>query len=189
MQAKALIKNPYLWGALIGILSLHLFRELSYFRRHAPAPLSEFSSWSMENLAGGHTASKGFLGSIVIANMLAHGDPSNPKMMNAQVEIAKRFQGKENVRFVTFLLGNQVQAKGISEAFSWPSGLPEHVFLITDANAFKQVILDQMKMKAQYTKTLPQLMFIDRRGDLRALSDVTPLDLASLVSAINFLLE
>ena len=68
-QKKSLLRNPFFWGAIVGMAILPVLRMLAMARRDAPAPLVEVETWQMRDSQNRLVSQESLNGKIVIFNL------------------------------------------------------------------------------------------------------------------------
>src|SRR5580698_10282065 len=99
---KKIIKNPFLWAFIIGIILLHVFREFSILRKSAPPPLVIVPDWSLINQDGKRVSKSDFLGKIIVADFFFTSCPTIcPKLTQSMKEVYERFKHNPNLVFLS----------------------------------------------------------------------------------------
>ncbi len=203
-----LMRNPYFWALILGIVSLHLVREFSYMRRSAPPPLVIVGPWSLTNQNNEPFGTKELKGKVVIASFFFTRCPTIcPKLMQDMIEVQKRFEKlKKKVHFVSIsvdpehdtppVLVDYIQKKEFNDD-NW-------TFLTGTQAQIYHVVVEQMKLhmgdleavKKQDTSEVlynvshvAEFALFDQNSDLRAKFPTDPTSLASLERAAKFLVE
>ena len=213
-QNKSLLKNPFFWGAIIGMAILPVLRMLAMARRDAPAPLVEVETWQLRDSQNRLVSQESLNGKIVIFNL--YYDDCSVECQNSFEmlgEVKKRFDSQlDNVEILSLPVldiasddgANGFSLDSIQKRFSW-------TFLGGSNLELKQILLEKMKLQSvlkdmgtllakegtelQQTLILKRmadsgkLYLLDQNGDLRLAVDTQMSSLAGLVRAGLFLLE
>jgi cytochrome oxidase Cu insertion factor (SCO1/SenC/PrrC family) len=213
-ESKSLFKNPFLWGAIGGMIILPVLRMLAMARRDAPAPLVQVGPWQLNDADQTLVSQETLNGKIVVFNLYYKdcGDEciNSFKMLN---EVKERFKGQPGqVEILSLPVANVVQKETskntlpvlFHEAYSW-------TFLEGSTLALQQLILEKMKLQDMWQekgfafdkedadndvllllKRMAdggKLFLLDQNGDLRLAVDTQLSSLAGLVRAGLFLIE
>src|SRR5271170_5986563 len=102
MNVKSIIKNPFLWAFILGIFALHVFRELSVFRKSAPPPLVIVPDWILINQNGQAVTKKDLAGKVVVASFFFTSCPTIcPELTKAMKEVYERFLHRPEMVFLS----------------------------------------------------------------------------------------
>lgn len=203
-----ILKNPFLWGGVIGVCSLHIVREMADMRRGAPPPLVHVGEWSLIDHHGQPFGSNELAGKVVIADLFFTSCPTIcPELTKSMSEVAKRFSSLESqVHFVSISIDPEIDTPQILRKYMKKNGanLPNWSFVTGNREKLYSIVLDQMKLHAGEKKEHPQhsnghkiydiehvaqLLLFDQNGDLRGLFPTQPHGLAALERAAKLLLE
>ena len=213
-EKKSLFRNPYLWGAIAGIIILPVLRMAAMARRDAPPPLVHIEKWQLSDSEGEVISSQSLEGKLVIAH-LHFKDCGLPCESNVQefVEVMSRFKKERtDVVFISFAVGEQfdpkttrpVQAFAQKEGFLWRQlhgTLSEQRKTLIDAFQLETVLVGELpsiqpngqQIGAQHRlhrmAKAGKIFLLDQNGDLRIHVDGESAHLAGLVRAALFLLE
>lgn len=203
MNAKKLLKSPYLWAFFIGIASLHIIKQAALARRSAPEPLIIVPDWSLTSQDNSPFGKKDLQGKVVFANYFFTSCPSIcPKLTQAMKDVYERFKDKQDlVEFISITVDPETDTPEVLNAFMEKNQLAHknwHCLTGTKKEIY-DVVVDKMHVHlgekepiAEGTYDIPhlgQLALFDQNGDLRGLFKTDSVELSALVRAANFLLE
>lgn len=204
MRFKQIIKNPFLWAFVIGIISLHVFREMALIRKSAPPPLAIVPDWSLTDQDGRPLSKKDLLGKLVVADFFFTSCPSIcPKLTQAMKEIYLRFKHRPDVQFSSITVDPQIDTPAVLKRYLQNNGIGYdnwHALTGTKSEIY-DVVVNKMKVhvgeredidnkQGMYDIShLAQLALFDQNGNLRGLFKTDSVELAALVRAMNFFLE
>lgn len=205
MQFKKLLKSPYLWAFIIGIISLHLVKEAALLRRSAPEPMMIVPDWSLVNEDGNPLSKKDLQGKVVIANYFFTSCPSIcPKLTQSMKDVYERFTGKKDqVHFMSITVDPETDTPAVLKQFKVTNNIDHKNwhFLTGTKKEVYDVVVEKMRVHVGEKQVLPQtngtydiphlgqLALFDQNGDLRGLFKTDSVELSALVRAANFLLE
>lgn len=205
MRFKNLLKNPYLWGFLIGIASLHVIKHFALMRRSAPEPLVMVPDWQLVDQNGLAFGKKNLIGKLTVANFFFTSCPSIcPMLTNAMKEVYERFKDrKDAVDFVSISVDPETDTPDVLKNFMRENRIdhPNWHCLTGQKQDIYQVVVEKMRVHvgekepllgAPHVYDIPHLAHLalfDQNGDLRGLFKTETVELAALVRAANFLLE
>ena len=203
------IKNPYFIAVLVGLISLHLYREISIYRLKAPEPMVKVDEWFLVNEKGQKFGSKQLKGKVYIANYFFTRCPTIcPGLIKNLDYVASFYQNKKDkINFVSFtvdpswdtsLVLSEYKNKYTKFNKSWS-------FLTGSTNQVKNVIINKMKMhigtkvfldeksnndEALYEIShMGKLALFDQNGDLRGLFSTDKDGLKNILQAADLLIK
>jgi len=205
MNWKKIITNPFVLAFVMGIVCLHLVREISLKRKRAPAPMVVVNDWRLVDQNGQSFGKTNLLGKLVVADFFFTSCPTIcPKLTHAMKEVYQRFlKQAHNIEFVSIsvdpehdrpeVLRKYMADNGL-EVANWHclTGSKQEIYDVVVGNMRVHVGEKEAPKAAHGVYDIPhlaQLALFDQNGDLRALFNTDNSGLASLVSAANFLLE
>lgn len=205
MKLKAWLKNPFLWAFFIGIVSLHLVKEMALRRRHAPPAMVNVEAWHLTD-QNGHTLSKADLsGKVVIADFFFTSCPSIcPKLTDAMKELYARFKDKsDKVSFLSISVDPSTDTPAVLKTFMEKNNIVYDNWhcLTGTKEAIYKVVVENMRIHVGEKEAIAEgngaydiphlahLALFDQKGDLRGLFKTESMELAAMVRAANFLLE
>ena len=102
------MRNPYLWGAVAGILILPVIRMAAMARRSAPPPILGATDWSFTSVKNGSNVSNDSLrGLIVLAHLQSNRCGVACQKNSAGFAVMKRFHGEaQQTVFLTLWVGD-----------------------------------------------------------------------------------
>lgn len=205
MTIKKMLKSPYLWGFIIGILSLHIIKEMALKRRHAPDPIAIVPDWHLIDQHGQVRGQKDMLGKVVIADFFFTSCPSIcPKLTEAMKEIYERFHNKTSrIEFISITVDPENDTSEVLKAFMAKNGFdyPNWYCLTGSKQEIYNVVVEKMRVhmgEREYIPNAPgvydiphmgHIALFDQKGALRGLFKTEAVEMAALVRAANFLLE
>ncbi len=205
MNFQRVIKSPFLWAFLIGIVSLHIIKECALMNRHAPEPMVLVPDWSLIDQNGKSFGKKDLLGKVVIADFFFTSCPTIcPQLTGAMKEVYERFKDKtDQVEFVSISVDPETDTPAVLKDFMSKNGIAHsnwHSLTGTKMDIY-DVVVQKMHVHMGEKEDLPQaagvydiphlaqLALFDQNGDLRGLFRTDSVELSALVRAANFLLE
>jgi protein SCO1/2 len=202
------LKNPYFWALLLGIVSLHFVREMSYMSRRAPPPLVYVGEWSLINQLNEPFGSQDLKGKVWIASFFFTRCPTIcPKLTQDMIELKKRFKKMNGeVKFLTFSVDPEFDTPPVLQAHLLKNKIIDDnwTFLTGTQAQMMNVVMDQMKLHMGELEEVkqpntPEVLFnvahlaefalFDQNGDLRGKFPTDPTGLAALERAAKFLVE
>lgn len=203
MKLKKILVHPFFWMFIIGIASIHLVKEMMLARRHAPEPMVVVEDWMLVDQNGDRLSKKDLSGKIVIADFFFTSCPTIcPKLTQAMKEIYKRFEDKtDKVHFVSITVDPKTDTPSLLKNFMLENNIdvPNWHCLTGSPEELHDVVVNKMRVhlgEKNHDETgrydiphLAHLALFDQNGDLRGLFKTEDREMASLVSAANFLLE
>lgn len=200
-----IFRNPFLLGGIIGILSLHLVRELGDARRSAPPPLLKIGDWQLTDHNGDNFGSLQLNGKVVIANLFFTRCPSIcPKLIHAMKEVSKRFDGfDKSVNFVSISIDPEYDKPKILRKYMLKNNISNKnwSFLTGDKQKVYSVVIEKMKLHAGDKKNekinnkkydidhFGKIILLDQNGNLRGIFSTDNHILAALERAAKLLVE
>jgi protein SCO1 len=204
MTFKTIIKNPFLWAFVIGIISLHIFRELSIIRKSAPPPLMIVPDWSLTDQNGQKLSKQDLKGSVVVAAFFFTSCPTIcPKLTAAMKEVYERFKHNPKTYFLSITVDPEVDSPEVLKQYLQKNGINYDNWSAlsgTKAEVY-DVVMNKMKVHVGEREAihgtegmydiphLAQLALFDQNGDLRGLFKADSVELSALVRAMQFFLE
>lgn len=205
MTFKRIIKNPFLWAFVVGIISLHILRELSIVRKSAPPPLVIVPEWSLTDQHGQKLSQADLLGKVSVAAFFFTSCPTIcPAITAAMKEVYERFRHNPHVVFLSITVDPEVDnpqvlkdylAKNAIDYDNW------HALTGSKTEVY-DVVVNKMKIHAGDKQPLhggadgaydiphlAQLALFDQQGNLRGLFKTDSVELSALVRAMQFFLE
>lgn len=200
---KKLLKNPFLWAFIIGILSLHFIRQFALMRQSAPEPMVIVPDWQLIDQQGQAFGKKDLLGKPFVADFFFTSCPSIcPKLTAAMKEVYLRFNKKsDQVNFVSVTVDPTTDTSAVLQKYMKDNDIdyPNWHSLTGTKQAIYDVVVEKMRIhmgeKQPIDKTsdlydiphLGELALFDQAGNLRGLFKTDSTGLAALVRAVNFL--
>lgn len=202
MTFKTILKNPFVWAFVIGIISLHIIRELSFMRKSAPPPLAEVPAWELVDQNSQPFGKKDLLGKVYVVDFFFTSCPTIcPKLTQAMKEVYDRFRHQTGIEFVSITVDPDNDTPAVLKDY-----LEKHDIAYDNWHALtgsKQAIFDVVvnKMKVHVGERqeladgmydishMAQLALFDQNGDLRGLFKTDSVELAALVRAARFFLD
>ncbi len=205
MKVKKYLKSPFLWAFLIGIVSLHLVKEMAMSRRTAPEPMVQVPDWQLIDQNGQAFGQKELKGKVVIASFFFTSCPSIcPKLTEAMKEVYQRVNSKSSrVDFISISVDPEIDTPEVLTDYmkkyeidyaNWHSltGSKKDIYT-TVVEKMKIHIGDKEPIEASSNNYdiphLAKLALFDQQGALRGLFSTETIELAALVRAAKFLLE
>lgn len=207
---RGVLKNPFVWGFLIGMVSLYVLREASDRRRGAPPPLVEVGAWKMQDHTGKAFGSDELKGKVYVASFFFTRCPTIcPQLTQSIIEVSKRFKGFEDkVHFVGVsvdpandtpdVLSAYMKKYGIDGSnWSYLTGTPKNVYDVV-VGQMKLHVGDKEPFKGEGANAKPdsyeinhvgELVLFDQNGDLRGKFGTDSVNLAALERAAKLLVE
>jgi protein SCO1 len=205
MTLNRIIKNPFLWAFLVGIITLHIIKECALMRRAAPEPMVMVPSWTLTDQNGQPFGKTDLLGKVVIADFFFTSCPSIcPKLTGAMKEIYERFKDKQDqVHFVSITVDPETDTPDVLKNFMTKNGIDfSNWHSLTGSHAdIYDVVVQKMRVhmgEKEFVQTaegvydiphLAQLAVFDQNGDLRGLFRTDSMEMSALVRAVKFILE
>jgi protein SCO1 len=205
MKFKKFLKNPFLWAFLVGVISLHVIKDLALRRRFAPPAMVTVPDWNLLDQNGNRFGKKDLVGKIVIMDFFFTSCPSIcPKLTQAMKDVYERFKNKEkDVHFIGISVDPKKDTPAVLKNFMKENGVQHenwHCLTGTKKEIY-EVVVEKMRVHLGEKQAidgvddlydiphLAHLALFDKNGDLRGLFNTENIELASLVRAANFLLE
>ena len=201
-KRKSLLKNPFLWGAVAGMVILPVLRMLAMARRDAPPPIVEVSNWSLFDFKGQVFSSEDLKGKLVFFNLYVENcSASCAASFDALGKVSARFNEKESqfkVLSITAPLENDDAFNQRGQAIPNWVGLRGSLKEVEEL-ATKHFDLDSVLRKQAFSRKstlsfreiaeMGLIYMLDQNGDLRIAISDEPTSLAGFVRAGLFLLE
>ena len=150
MNARAVLRNPYVWGFLIGIVILTLIRPLL---RHVPAPppvLSQLPGFSLVGLDGQPFGSAELRGQVYVANFFFTSCRSIcPAIMKGVSRLQDGFAQRhiEGIRLVSISVDPEHDTPEVLGEYAKSMGVDPHrwTLLTGDPAEVRRLVVDGFK--------------------------------------------
>lgn len=197
-------KSPFVWAFVIGALALAAIRPLQQAVRSAPPPIASPGAWTLVGHDGAPFGTKDLAGKVVIADFFFTRCPSIcPELTRKMIEVQKRFDGEEGVRFVSFSVDPENDTPEVLRAYRDKFKIDDErwTFVTGPKDAMHDLLVTRLMQHVGEKKQIdPQsdlydvshsgrFALFDQNGDLRALADTDVQGLARLVDAAKLLIE
>lgn len=199
-----IIKNPFFLAFIIGIIAIHIIRELSIMRKSAPPPLVIVPEWSLINHNNEKVHKHDFLGKILVVDFFFTSCPTIcPKLTQAMKEIYERFKHNKDIIFLSISVDPEVDTPEVLKKY-----LSDHhinydnwLALTGSSHDIVDVVINKMKIHIGNKEPihgvdsiydiphLSELVLFDKEGNLRGKFKTDSVELSALVRAIKFLLD
>jgi cytochrome oxidase Cu insertion factor (SCO1/SenC/PrrC family) len=147
---RSVIKNPFVWGFVIGMVALYVVRDMSNRRRGAPPPLVEVGAWKMQDHTGKTFGSEELKGKVYVASFFFTRCPTIcPKLTESIIEVSKRFKGLEDkVHFVGVSVDPANDTPDVLSAYMKKYGIegPNWSYLTGAPKDVYNIVVGQMKL-------------------------------------------
>jgi len=150
MNGRSLLRSPYVWGFLIGIVTLTAIRPLL---RHIPEPppvLSTLPEFTLADMEGRPYGSRDLAGQVYIANFFFTRCGSIcPKLMQAVGRLQAGFaeRGIEGIRLVSISVDPENDTPAVLKEYAGSHGIdPKRWTLLTgDKDAVRALVVSGFK--------------------------------------------
>lgn len=203
MDLKKLVKNPFLWAFVLGIISLHLFRELSNWRKSAPPPIAIVPDWHLIDQNGQPFGQKDLKGKVVVADFFFTSCPSIcPMLTTAMKEVYERFRHRQDVYFLSITVDPDIDTPKVLKLYMEKNDIDyDNWRALTGTKAeIYDLIVNKLHVHVGDKKEIEgkegmydishmaQLALFDQKGDLRGLFRTDSVELSALVRAVKLFL-
>lgn len=205
MPAPKIMKNPFVWAFVIGIVSLTGLRQVSLWRRSAPPPLVVVGEWQLTGDNEEPFGSQDLKGKVMIADFMFTRCPTIcPTLTANMLELRKRFaKVSGQVHFVSFSVDPKHDTPQVLSAYKKQFGIvgSDWTFVTGSEAQMRHLIIDQMKFHLGEKEQLAQdaslfdiahvaeFALYDQNGDYRGKFGTDPTGLAAMERAAKFLIE
>jgi len=197
--------NPFFWGIVIGIISLHIMRQVSYSYRSAPPPLFKIKEeWSLIDQYGKTFSSKYLNNHVVIMNLFfTRCGGICPKLINAMKRLQKKMFLYKPMHFVSitidpdfdtyFVLYDYAKRNDILyDNWHFLTGKKSQIFYIVTENM--HIYMSNKQQINKFNKNYDinhfnKLILLDRHGDIRDFFTIEDYMLAALERAVKLLID
>jgi cytochrome oxidase Cu insertion factor (SCO1/SenC/PrrC family) len=142
-------KNPWVIGAVSGILFLTVLRVTQDFRKSAPPPLFSPDAWELVDQSGHAFGSEHLKGKVWIAAFFFTRCPSVcPALMKKMKEVHQRFEGDEaKIHFVSFTVDPEFDQPRIMKKYREERGMDaaNWSFVTGDPKKVHEVLVGTLK--------------------------------------------
>jgi protein SCO1/2 len=199
-----IIKNPFLWAFVIGIILLHITREFSILRKSAPPPLVITPDWSLKDQNGRMVSKNDFLGKIIVADFFFTSCPTIcPQLTNAMKEIYERFKHNPKLVFLSISVDPETDTPEVLKQYLANNNINyDNWYALTGTKEeVYDVVINKMKIHIGEKEPihgvdtiydiphLAELVLFDKEGNLRGKFKTDSVELSALVRAIQFISE
>jgi protein SCO1/2 len=200
---RKIFKNPFIWAFFIGIISLHIVKEMALFMRKAPEPMVIVPDWSLINQDGKPLAKSDLKGKIVIADFFFTSCPSIcPMLTKSMKDVYERLQKHgEKVAFLSISVDPEIDSPAVLKDYMTKNNINyNNWYCLTGSKKdIYDTVIEKMKVHVGERQELndglydiphmAHLALFDQEGNLRGLFKTDAVELSALVRAANFLLE
>lgn len=192
MKPGSILKNPYVWGFVIGIVTLTAIRPLL---RHIPEPppvVGRLPDWSLVDSTGKTFGSAELKGQVYIASFFFTGCRSIcPALMQNVKKLQAGFdeRGIKGIRLVSISVDPEDDTPPVLAAYGKELGVnPDRWTLVTgDPAKVRALVVDGFKTPMEKAPVEPpspmdiahtgKLVLIDQTGGIRGYYDTTDMGL------------
>jgi len=198
-------KNPFIWGAVAGMVILPVLRMLAMARRDAPPPIVEVSDWSLFDFERQVFMSERLKGKLVFFNLYYNNCSAACEASFKALEKVSASFGEKTTNFEVL----SIKGPLTDEAFPNPSEVegrmnPNWIRLTGAKKEVEELIENNFKLGMVIKKhalsrkkvlnfkqiaDIGLIYMMDQNGDLRIAIGDEPTSLAGFVRAGLFLLE
>lgn len=200
-----LLKNPYVYAFIFGIIFLLLYKVISESMLKAPPPLVKVSSWSLVDEENKNFGTKQLIGKVYIANYFFTRCPSIcPKLIKDMNYLVGFYKNSKKINFVSFTVDPSWDKPEILNKYKKDKNINYNnwSFLTGDKKTIKEVIINKMKLHVGNKDYLNnddnalyeishtgKFVLFDQNGDIRGLFSTDKKSLKGLMQAADLLIK
>lgn len=204
MSARSIVRNPYVWGFVIGIVTLTAIRPLL---RHVPAPppvIGQVPAYTLVDDAGKPYGSQDLQGQVYVVSFFFTSCRSIcPAIMRGMARLQDGLdqRGVEGVRLVSITVDPEHDTPETLRAYAGELGVKatRWTLLTGDPASIKRVVVDGFKTPmdpAQRTPSEPmdiahtgKVVLVDGQGRIRGYYDTDEMGLDEVFNRAQHVLR